>query len=251
MADPIINLNVGGVIYTTTHSTLTKYPDSMLSKMFTGLLPSAQDSNGNYFIDRDGKLFRYILIFLRSSQLLLPDDFQELDLLAAEADFFQILPLIDALKPLCDEKLRKSQVPTFANQQVIGLNVSGTLYTVFKKDLESDLIEEGKDEHLLTVRHTIVEIVSKPDAIRDGAGNYILQGDPLLFRFILNFIQTGYFHVPNDFAEHHQLLLDLSQYDPDIFLPHVLPEYIMKLCSSDVAKSLDSLQYTLFGGPLR
>lgn len=30
----------------------------------------------HYFIDRDGHMFRYILNFLRTSRLLLPDDFK-------------------------------------------------------------------------------------------------------------------------------------------------------------------------------
>ena len=217
MAATIISLNIGGVIYTTTHSTLTKYRNSMLGKMFTGDLPSVQDSNGNYFIDRDGKLFRYILIFLRSSQLLLPDDFQELDLLAGEASFFHILPLIDALKAY--------RMSTQASKQVIGLNVSGTLYTVLKKHLESDYVGPGKNFKLLAVRRKILEIILNPDAIRDKAGNYILEGDPLLFRYILNFVQTGYFEVPNDFAEHHQLRIDLNRYVRGIRLAEVLPDH--------------------------
>lgn len=30
----------------------------------------------HYFIDRDGHMFRYILNFLRTSKLLIPDDFK-------------------------------------------------------------------------------------------------------------------------------------------------------------------------------
>jgi hypothetical protein len=30
----------------------------------------------HYFIDRDGEIFRYVLSFLRTSKLLLPDDFK-------------------------------------------------------------------------------------------------------------------------------------------------------------------------------
>ena len=55
-----IKLNVGGKIYQTTLDTLRKDPDSMLCAMFSGrfeLTPDEKD--GTYFIDRDGKLFRY------------------------------------------------------------------------------------------------------------------------------------------------------------------------------------------------
>ena len=93
-----VTLNVGGHLYTTTLSTLQRYPDSMLGAMFRGDFPTTKDSKGNYFIDRDGTLFRYILNFLRTSELTLPSDFSEKDLLRKEADFYQIEPLIDCLQ---------------------------------------------------------------------------------------------------------------------------------------------------------
>ena len=43
----VIELNVGGMLYTTTRSTLTKFPDSMLGRMFGGdTQPSHLDSQG-------------------------------------------------------------------------------------------------------------------------------------------------------------------------------------------------------------
>ncbi|XP_077070539.1 BTB/POZ domain-containing protein KCTD6 [Siphateles boraxobius] len=98
-----VTLNVGGQLYTTSISTLQRYPDSMLGAMFRGDFPTTRDTQGNYFIDRDGTLFRYILNFLRTSELTLPVDFMETDLLRKEADFYQIEPLIQCLsdpKPL-------------------------------------------------------------------------------------------------------------------------------------------------------
>jgi hypothetical protein len=46
----IIDLNVGGIVYTTTLATLTKYPSSMLAKMFSGRIPTDKDQHGRYFI---------------------------------------------------------------------------------------------------------------------------------------------------------------------------------------------------------
>ncbi|NXO62127.1 KCD21 protein, partial [Phainopepla nitens] len=97
MSEPI-TLNVGGKLYTTSLSTLTSFPDSMLGAMFSGKIPTKKDSQGNCFIDRDGKIFRYILNFLRTSHLDLPEDFQEMGLLRREVDFYQIQPLIEALQ---------------------------------------------------------------------------------------------------------------------------------------------------------
>ena len=106
--DEVINLNVGGRIYTTSRSTLTRYPDSMLGAMFSGRISSTRDLEGNFVIDGDGPLFRFVLNFLRRSVLTLPEDFKELDMLAAEADFYQIQELIDAVAQ-AKEKLLAAQ----------------------------------------------------------------------------------------------------------------------------------------------
>ena len=68
----IIRLNVGGEKYVTTRSTLLNFNDqghSMLGAMFGGNFSLQPTINGNeYFIDRNGKYFRYILDFLRNGQ---------------------------------------------------------------------------------------------------------------------------------------------------------------------------------------
>uniref|UniRef100_A0A8C3U9T4 Potassium channel tetramerisation-type BTB domain-containing protein n=1 Tax=Catharus ustulatus TaxID=91951 RepID=A0A8C3U9T4_CATUS len=65
---PIVELNVGGEIYTTTLSTLKKHPGSKLAEMFTGQPKLRTDSEGRFFIDRPGTYFKYILEYLRSNQ---------------------------------------------------------------------------------------------------------------------------------------------------------------------------------------
>lgn len=48
-----------------------------ISRLFDGTEPIVLDSlKQHYFIDRDGHMFRYILNFLRTSKLLIPDDFK-------------------------------------------------------------------------------------------------------------------------------------------------------------------------------
>ena len=63
--EKIVNLNVGGTKYTTSLSTLTKYPDSMLGVMFSGRHALLQQEDGSYFVDVDGEYFQYILSYLR------------------------------------------------------------------------------------------------------------------------------------------------------------------------------------------
>uniref|UniRef100_A0A4W5KY53 Potassium channel tetramerization domain containing 6 n=2 Tax=Hucho hucho TaxID=62062 RepID=A0A4W5KY53_9TELE len=96
MTDPV-TINVGGCLYTMSLSTLQRYPDSMLGAMLHGDFPTTRDAQGHYFIDRDGPLFRHVLNFLRTSELTLPCDFTEMDLLRKEADFYQIEPLMQSL----------------------------------------------------------------------------------------------------------------------------------------------------------
>ena len=63
--EKVVTLDVGGTKYRTTLSTLTKYPDSMLGAMFSGRHDLPQQEDGSYFIDRDGEMFKYILMYLR------------------------------------------------------------------------------------------------------------------------------------------------------------------------------------------
>ena len=109
-ANEIVKLNVGGVVYLTTRVTLGKYPDSMLGAMFNGSMATGLDENGCHFIDRDGDLFKYVLNYLRSSRLSLPNDFKDLDQLGVEADFYQIAPLIEAIDKLRHPKMRYLEV---------------------------------------------------------------------------------------------------------------------------------------------
>lgn len=98
----VVELNVGGVFYSTSLSTLTKEPDSMLGQIFSGK-PSAakgqivKDSKGKYFIDRDGVLFRYILDFVRNGKLVLPENFHEKERLKQEAEHFKLSNMVKSI----------------------------------------------------------------------------------------------------------------------------------------------------------
>ena len=67
---PRIILDVEGVQFSTSCSTLTKYPESMFGIMFSGRhdLETTQCKDGSFFIDRDGTHFRHILNYLRDGE---------------------------------------------------------------------------------------------------------------------------------------------------------------------------------------
>jgi hypothetical protein len=108
--DKIINLNVGGELFTTRLETLQLVPDSLLGKMFAednsaygnGKLP--RDKNGVVFFDRDPKAFSSVLDFLqRGGRVIGPP---ESDALLArvrdEADYFNLAGMVD----LVDAEMR-------------------------------------------------------------------------------------------------------------------------------------------------
>uniref|UniRef100_A0A1I7THU2 BTB domain-containing protein n=1 Tax=Caenorhabditis tropicalis TaxID=1561998 RepID=A0A1I7THU2_9PELO len=95
-SEDVITLNVGGTMYTTTRSTLSKETDTLLANIATGSLLDDERVNvvtmpdGTLFVDRDGPLFAYILHFLRTDKLSLPEQFRELARLKDEADFYRL-----------------------------------------------------------------------------------------------------------------------------------------------------------------
>uniref|UniRef100_H3AJY5 Potassium channel tetramerization domain containing 1 n=1 Tax=Latimeria chalumnae TaxID=7897 RepID=H3AJY5_LATCH len=94
-----VHIDVGGHMYTSSLATLTKYSDSRIGRLFDGTEPIVLDSlKQHYFIDRDGQMFRYILNFLRTSKLLIPDDFKDHSLLYEEAKYFQLQPMLAELE---------------------------------------------------------------------------------------------------------------------------------------------------------
>ena len=119
-----VHIDVGGTIFTSSLETLTRYPDSRLSKLFNGTIPIVLDAlKQHYFIDRDGKLFRYILNFMRCGTLALPDHFTELPALLEEARYFELTPLTNTI----EEHLNHRKIASKTNKtpsDVLSLNVS-------------------------------------------------------------------------------------------------------------------------------
>ncbi|KAL3137600.1 hypothetical protein ABBQ38_004881 [Trebouxia sp. C0009 RCD-2024] len=102
----IVTLNVGGRRFVTTAATLSSVEGSFLWKLVTAQQQSAAapraSLSGEFFIDRNGKLFEYILEYLRTVRfgepdhsLALPPEHTELAQIVREADFFGLPGLAD------------------------------------------------------------------------------------------------------------------------------------------------------------
>jgi len=61
-----IRLDIGGHHYSTSRATLTSVPGSFFDKLLNGPIPEEMKTNdGRIFLDRNGRLFRYVLNCLR------------------------------------------------------------------------------------------------------------------------------------------------------------------------------------------
>eukprot|EP01083_Nonionella_stella_P078632 215280_1 len=108
MSPNIIKLNVGGVKYVTTKTTLLKsgYFVALLSGNFAVDL----DDEGAYFIDRNGKYFEYILDYMRSGCTVIPSEYKTI--VQIESDFFQIKLELNTSQ-LTQQKLKSLTMPVF------------------------------------------------------------------------------------------------------------------------------------------
>ena len=63
---------------------------SMLHAMLSGRFDTKSGEDGSYFIDRDGTHIRFILNYLRTGELIVPNDEIIHRELLAEAKFYQV-----------------------------------------------------------------------------------------------------------------------------------------------------------------
>lgn len=190
--EQIIQLNVGGHKYQSFYSTLTKYPETMLSAMF---LFKPKDSLSNeIFIDRDGEIFKYILNYLRDGQILLPPSKELLQRLLFEAEYFQIKPLkLEIEKEL---QISKQWIDDFRDTKTILMNgIYKCMVSRYSVDNACSYIFTKKKAYYLST---------------DG-----VQTHP--YTFLRDVIQIG-IENPSRFTFHQNMLLSESQQGFEFFL---------------------------------
>ncbi|XP_018327293.1 BTB/POZ domain-containing protein KCTD12 [Agrilus planipennis] len=163
----VVELNVGGVGYTTNLETLTKVPDSVLTEIFTGQIPIPKDSKGRSFLDRDGILFRYILDYLRDGALVLPECFREKERLKKEAEKLRLPAIVQSINE--QSKPRQPGVITVGYRGSFQFGKDGLADVKFRKltrilvcgrvtlcrDVFGETLNESRDpDHGQTERYT-------------------------------------------------------------------------------------------------
>ena len=116
-----IKLDIGGQQFTTSLLTLTKDPNSMLAAMFSGRHRLKVETDGSYFIDRDGTHFRYILNYLRDGCIkegTMPQCPSLWGELLNEAEYYQISGLVDYLKSLSGVSVSRSSSTSGLSDEV-------------------------------------------------------------------------------------------------------------------------------------
>ncbi|XP_068680955.1 uncharacterized protein [Montipora foliosa] len=119
-----LKLNVGGQIFSTSPETMRKDSGSMFSAMFSGRFDTKPAEDGTYFIDRDGTHFRYILNYLRTGNLVVPEDKIIRRELLTEAEFYQVQGIIEELKA---NPFNDSSILSMEQRQVLTDWLKGSL----------------------------------------------------------------------------------------------------------------------------
>ncbi|KAF8571438.1 hypothetical protein P879_02457 [Paragonimus westermani] len=195
-----VHVDVGGVLYTSSLETLTKYPNSRLGRMFSGVIPIVLDTmKQHYFIDRDGALFRHVLNFLRTGQLHLDVQYEELDQLIQEAQHYELNEMLVALKELCE---KRTHLHSTVNQKRPYWITPPILQVSSKRRRRGSVVSEGtnSEAHTCNSNHPITSpSTSEVNLGQNGS-------------FPSNFVSTNY--SQSDLACAHCIWLELDEVAP-------------------------------------
>nr|CAG8498396.1 6987_t:CDS:1 [Entrophospora candida] len=137
----------------------------MVMDIFNDAMERVYDERNNIFIDRNGKLFEYIIEYLRNDKLQkrIHDDKELLENLLTETEFFGINKLVNDIKSLIDpgiEKIRLWQLEEYLRKgyHVVTTGIESLAYYRCPHGHDPERIGEGRYSNS-NCRHTSVELV--------------------------------------------------------------------------------------------
>eukprot|EP00047_Mylnosiga_fluctuans_P019343 m.81576 g.81576 ORF g.81576 m.81576 type:complete len:1034 (+) comp8083_c0_seq2:25-3126(+) len=108
-----VKLDIGGHKYSTARSTLTSIPGTLFDTILSGQSEfDADEDDGSFFLDRDGRLFHHFLAFLRDPATFEPPaDIAVCKELLREAEFYKI-PIAPRLESVLNPPQPVIKLPT-------------------------------------------------------------------------------------------------------------------------------------------
>eukprot|EP01116_Phalansterium_solitarium_P022992 TRINITY_DN7837_c0_g1_i1.p1 TRINITY_DN7837_c0_g1~~TRINITY_DN7837_c0_g1_i1.p1 ORF type:complete len:349 (+),score=83.36 TRINITY_DN7837_c0_g1_i1:96-1049(+) len=187
-----VRLDVGGTVFCTTLSTLTRVEQSYFASMFSGRWPLEQQDDGSYFVDRDPFVFRHVLNYLRGENIELSElSVAERKALLRDIDFYQLPELRQAISksPLMPGyKVQPSWRPG-PSYRIDGARATKTSAALWNAVLlASSAVEDGVHEWSVRVDGTSVMVGVAPEGVDQQAtenysrcGWYLYSADCGLF----------------------------------------------------------------------
>ncbi|XP_065836289.1 uncharacterized protein [Oscarella lobularis] len=198
-SDGIVKLNVGGVVYVTTESTLLSHPNSFFSSLLSQRLPTTQDEGGALFIDRTGEYFLPILHYLRTRRLFIPPNV-DVEAVQEEARYFLLTDLVDEIDKILETK-RAEKEPEPSNvlrRDGFYVNLEESKAFIFRNQ------DDGGDGQKLK----LVVVRAKHDILTQAKFSFALRGASLpdlwdndapckeaLAQFFANHFKRGYYNI--------------------------------------------------------
>ena len=154
--DKIVKLNVGGVLYSTTTSTLLSHTDSYFGALLSEKFAALKDENGAYFIDRNGQYFGYILEYLRTGEIELPSNISP-TIILKESMFFSLSQLSEVLQQ-CIENSKKKEEKYHGirldGYYICGVATQKIVISFRKRNRLFYAYGRGAEENIITFLHT-------------------------------------------------------------------------------------------------
>jgi len=169
-----IKLNVGGKIFETQLSTLARYPNSNLARMFEAdVMHNDPEPEEIYYLDADPRCFQHILSFLRYGMFAIPPEMDKKLVMMAAKQLG-----LDELGKQLEKEVRGSKE---AMTDWLRLNVGGTIFETSRATLTS---------HPTSSLARMFEPNSNlPPATTTPEGVYLIDACPAGFSVILNYLR--------------------------------------------------------------